>query len=231
MTLYALLALSVQSALHAEHDAVRYAEEAMTEQPAGLRERMRRTVLNEIAEVALKLFTERSYETVTIDDIATAAGLSRRSVFRYFSTKEDIVVGKFDFVADDMLAELRARPAGEPVWQSLRRAFDLLVPYVDAPGKHEVAEPMQRIVFQTPALLASYLLKLQRMQDAAETALRERAAQAGTPYAADDPAPRAITGAAFGCLVAAQHAWLAGGAKGTFADAIDHAMSAVAPRG
>ena len=65
------------------------------------------------------------------------------------------------------------------------------------------------MLFQTPALLASYLLKLQRMQDAAETALRERAAQAGAPYAADDPAPRAITGAAFGCLVAAQHAWLA----------------------
>jgi AcrR family transcriptional regulator len=231
MTPYALLSLSVNLALCAERGAVCYAGEDMTEPPAGLRERMRRTVLNEIAEVALKLFTERGYETVTIDDIAAAAGLSRRSVFRYFSTKEDIVVGKFDFVAGDMLAELRARPAGEPVWQSLRRAFDLLVPYVDAPGKHEVAEPMQRIVFQTPALLASYLLKLQRMQDAAETALRERAAQAGAPYAADDPAPRAITGAAFGCLVAAQHAWLAGGAKGAFADAIDRAMSAVSPRG
>jgi hypothetical protein len=58
-------------------------------------------------------------------------------------------------------------------------------------------------------------LKLQRMQHAAETALRERAAQAGAPYAADDPAPRAITGAA----------------KGAFADAIDRAMSAVSPRG
>ena len=114
MTPYASMSLSVKLALHAENDAVCYAEEAMTEQPAGLRERMRRTVLNEIAEVALKLFTERSYESVTIDDIAAAAGLSRRSVFRYFSTKEDIVVGKFDFVAGDMLAELRARPASEP---------------------------------------------------------------------------------------------------------------------
>ena len=203
----------------------------MNDKSPPLRERTRRAVQKEITDTANALFVERGYEATTIDDIAAAVGMSQRSVFRYFPTKEEIVVGKFDFVADDMLAELRARPAGEPVWQSLRRALDLLVPYVDAPGKHEVAEPMQRIVFQTPALLASYLLKLQRMQDAAETALRERAAQAGKPYAAADPAPRAITGAAFGCLVAAQHAWLADGAKGAFADAIDRAMSAVSPRG
>jgi hypothetical protein len=89
---------------------------------------------------------------------------------------------------------------------------------------------MQRIVFATPGLLASYLEKLYRMQDAAETALRERAAQAGAPYAPDDPATRAVTGAAFGCLLAAQRAWLTGGANGTFADAIDRAMKTVAPR-
>jgi hypothetical protein len=88
---------------------------------------------------------------------------------------------------------------------------------------------MQRIVFATPGLLASYLEKLHRMQDAAEVAVRERAQAAGSPYAPDDPAPRAITGAAFGCLLAAQHAWLAGGANGTFADAIDRAMAAVGP--
>src|SRR3984957_9617475 len=145
MTPYAILSLSVNLALYAERGAVCYAGEDMTEPPAGLRERMRRTVLNEIAEVALKLFTERGYETVTIDDIAAAAGLSRRSVFRYFSTKEDIVVGKFDFVAGDMLAELRARPAGEPVWQSLRRAFDLLVPHVDVPRQRELCHAMQHI--------------------------------------------------------------------------------------
>jgi len=115
------------------------------------------------------------------------------------------------------------------VWDSLRRVFDLLVPYVDAPGKHEVAEPMQHIVFSTPALFASYLQKLQQMQDAVVTALRERAAAAGAPYADDDPAPRALAAAAFGCLVAAQHSWLAGGAKATFAATLDRAMATIAP--
>ena len=202
----------------------------MSEKQPGLRERTRRAVQKEITDAANALFVEKGYEATTIDDIAAAVGMSQRSVFRYFPTKEEIVVGKFDFVADEMLEALRARPAGEPVWESLRRVFDLLVPFVDAPGKHEVAEPMQRIVFDTPGLLASYLQKLQLMQDAVVTALTERAASAGTPYASEDPAPRAVTAAAFGCLVAAQHSWLASGATGSFADAIDRAMSTVGPR-
>jgi AcrR family transcriptional regulator len=203
----------------------------MNEKQPGLRERTRRAVQKEITDAANRLFVERGYEATTIDDIAAAVGMSQRSVFRYFATKEEIVVGKFDFVADEMLNVLRSRPADEPVWDSLRHVFDLLVPYVDAPDKHEVAEPMQRIVFDTPALFASYLQKLQLMQDAAVSALTERAASAGVPYASDDPAPRAVTAAAFGCLLAAQYSWLAANAKGSFADAIDRAMSTVGPRG
>ncbi|MFI5613992.1 TetR/AcrR family transcriptional regulator [Amycolatopsis sp. NPDC051903] len=201
----------------------------MNEHRPGLRERTRRAVQQDITEAAQRLFVEHGYERTTMDDVAEAAGLSRRSLFRYFPTKEDLIVGKFEVLADTMVERLRERPLDELVWESLRRAFDLLVPYVDAPGKHEVAEPMQRIVFATPALLASYLEKLQRMESAAEVALRERAGLRGTPYQPADPAPRAVIGAAFACLLAAQHAWLAGGAKATFADCLDHAMSAVAP--
>ncbi|MBA8807680.1 TetR/AcrR family transcriptional regulator [Promicromonospora sukumoe] len=190
----------------------------------------REAVRAQITEVANALFVEQGYEQTTIDDIAATAGISQRSVFRYFPTKEDLVVGKFDLVAEGMITVLHDRPIDEPVWDSLRRCFDLLVPYVDAPGKREVAEPMQRIVFDTPHLFARYLEKLQRMQDAVVTALRERAAATGRAYADDDPAPRALTAAAFGCLVAAQHSWLASNGYGSFAAAIDRAMSTVGPR-
>jgi AcrR family transcriptional regulator len=196
----------------------------------GLREITRQAVRKQITEAANELFVERGYENTTIEDIAAEVGMSQRSVFRYFETKEDIVVGKFDYVADDMLKALRARPHAEPLWESLRRCFDLLVPFVDAPGKAEVAEPMQRIVFETPNLLARYLEKLQRMQDAVVVAVCERAAAAGTPYAEDDPAPRAIAAAAFGCLVAAQYSWLSAAERGSFAAAIDRAMASVGPR-
>jgi hypothetical protein len=75
--------------------------------------------------------------------------------------------------------------------------------------------------------LARYLEKL---QDAVVAVIVERAAGAERGYASDDPAPRAITAAAFGCLVVAQHSWLAGRAKGSFAAAIDRAVATVGPR-
>ncbi|GAA2682264.1 MULTISPECIES: TetR/AcrR family transcriptional regulator [Actinosynnema] len=194
--------------------------------PPGIRERARKALQREIGDAALALFVERGYEATTIGDIAEAVGMSKRSVFRYFATKEEIVVGKLDLAAETMLAALLARPAGEPVWTSLRRVFDLL----DDSGGAGRAEPVHRVVLETPALLAAYLQKLQEIQEAVVGGLRERAETAGTPYAPDDPAPRALTAAAFGCLLAAQHAWLAPGARGTIGDALDRAMATLVPR-
>jgi AcrR family transcriptional regulator len=196
----------------------------------GLRERTRRVIQKEITEAAERLFVERGYEATTIEHIAEAVGMSRRTLYRYFSTREDVVLGKFDVVADEVLDALRARPVGEPVWASLRHSFDGLIAHLDDAGNTELAEPMQRILFGTPDLLARYLEKLERVQGAAELVVRERAATAGAPWADDDPTPRAVVAAAVGCVLAAQHAWLAGGAKETFAVMVDRAMAAVGPR-
>jgi AcrR family transcriptional regulator len=190
-----------------------------------LRERTRRAVQKEIGDAAFTLFAARGYDATTIDDIAAAVGMSPRSVFRYFATKEEILVGKLDLGADDMLDILRARPAGEPAWTSLRRLFDI----VGTPDQQEALKPIQRVVFETPALLAVYLQKLHSIQDAIVAALMDRAEAAGTPYAPDDPAPRALTAAAFGCLVAAQHAWMAPATNDSLATYIDRAMATVNP--
>lgn len=188
-------------------------------------------VKREITDAASALFAERGYKATTIDDIAAAIGMSQRSVYRYFPTKEALVIGKFDFVADGMLEALRQRPPGESLWESLRRVFDVLVAHADGSEALATSEPIQQIVFETPAILAVYLQRLQQLQDAVVDVVIARAHAAGVPYAKDDPAPRALTGAAFGCLVAAQHSWLAGGRKGKFANAIDRAMRVVRPLG
>ncbi|MFC3452672.1 TetR/AcrR family transcriptional regulator [Amycolatopsis speibonae] len=191
----------------------------------GIRERTRRAIQREIGEAALALFLERGYDNTTIADVAAAVGMSQRSVFRYFRTKEEIVVSKMDLVVEPMQEVLRARPPDEPVWVSLRRLFFML----DQPDTPKTAEQTHRIILETPALLAAYLGKLQQMQEAVVDVVYERAAAIGKPYTVDDPAPRALMAAAFGCLVAAQHSWLASG-TGTLGEAIDRAMATLAPQ-
>jgi AcrR family transcriptional regulator len=201
----------------------------MTKQREGLRERTRKAVQRQITETADALFTSRGYELTTIEDIAIAAGISPRSIFRYFPTKEYIVLGKLDLIAEEMLSLLDRRPAEEPVWQSLRRMFDRLTVHEEKAQGHQVSEAVKRVVFGTPVLFASYLQKMQQLQSAVVIVLLDRAKRTGQPYAADDPAPRALTAAAFGCLIAAEHAWLAGAAKGTIAEAIDRSMATLTP--
>jgi len=186
-----------------------------------LRERTRRAVQREIGDAAVRLFIERGYDATTIDDIAAAVGMSPRSVFRYFATKEEIVVGKFERGAAEMLGLLRARPAGEEVWVSLRRLFDV----VEEPDQREITRPIQRVVFETPALFAVYLQMLQGIQNGVVEVLRERVA-----YAPQDPTPRVLTAAAFGCLVAAQHAWLAEETEEPLLTYVDRAMAVITPR-
>jgi AcrR family transcriptional regulator len=67
--------------------------------PNDLRERKRRVTLDRIAETGLKLFIENGYEATTLDAIAAASGISRRTFFYYLKSKEDVLMahesGKF----------------------------------------------------------------------------------------------------------------------------------------
>ncbi len=86
----------------------------------------RASVRDQIADRALLLFDQNGFDETTIDDIALAVGISSRSFFRYFPAKEDVVLNDptpFGEIVRDTAA---ARPANEPVWAVLRRAFDPL---------------------------------------------------------------------------------------------------------
>src|SRR3712207_3620346 len=78
--------------------------------PAGLRERTRRTVQAEIAAAAMRLFLDRGFEATTMEQIAAEVGISRRSLFRYFGTKEDIVLGDHAEQGRVVREALEARP-------------------------------------------------------------------------------------------------------------------------
>ena len=86
-----------------------------------------RALRGEITAHALGLFSARGFDAVTADELAEAVGVSRRTLFRLFASKEDIVVAAFDTLGDEAVAALRERPADEPPWTALRQALGAAV--------------------------------------------------------------------------------------------------------
>jgi TetR/AcrR family transcriptional regulator, regulator of mycofactocin system len=77
----------------------------------------------EISHAALTLFMERGFDQTTIDDIAREAGIGRRTLFRYFPSKNDLPWGDFDTLLDRMREHLAAMPDDIPMMEQLRVAI------------------------------------------------------------------------------------------------------------
>src|SRR5919206_2432819 len=105
----------------------------------GLRERHRKRTAADLEEAALSLFGERGFDAVTIDDIAAAADVSRRTFFRYYASKEDVILSDHPKRLDELAAALDRRPADEPALTALRHAIISL-----AEGYEEQREHMLR---------------------------------------------------------------------------------------
>ncbi len=83
-----------------------------TEAAEGLRARKRRETRERIAEAGLSLFLQHGFEAVTLDQVALAADISRRTFFHYFDSKEDILLAWESDAETAFLEALAAEPAG-----------------------------------------------------------------------------------------------------------------------
>jgi AcrR family transcriptional regulator len=93
----------------------------MSNREPGLREIRRMKTQRAIQEHAMRLFAERGYDATTVADVAAAAEVSSMTVFRYFPTKEDLVMAdEYDPVIIDAI---RARPADEPLLHRIGAAL------------------------------------------------------------------------------------------------------------
>src|SRR5215470_308693 len=72
--------------------------------------------------IALRLFTEQGFDETPIEQIAAGAGVSRRTFFRYFSSKPGVLWGEFDAEVEAIRAALAAVPAEVPMMDAIRRA-------------------------------------------------------------------------------------------------------------
>jgi AcrR family transcriptional regulator len=87
---------------------------------AGLRERKKRATRNAIRDAAMRLFEQDGFTHTTFDRIAEAADVSRATVFSYFPTKEEIVIGEGAAAIGALAGTLAERPAGQDTIATVR---------------------------------------------------------------------------------------------------------------
>jgi AcrR family transcriptional regulator len=154
--------------------------EQATAEPEGLRDRKKRQTRAAIADAAMTLFARDGFDAVTVADVARAADVSEKTVFNYFPSKEDLVLVHGDERRAELIAAVRARPAGTPISAPFRAQTLAFVEQVEA-------GPVERIV-AVPRLVAGSRALRERLLIGWEQEARELAPaiaeEAGLP--ADD---------------------------------------------
>ncbi|YCK37001.1 TetR family transcriptional regulator [Actinomadura sp. ATCC 39365] len=121
----------------------------------GLRELQRQRVHEAISTAAIALFLERGFDEVPVTEIAAAAGVSKPTLFKYFPTKEDLVLHRFADHKGEAARVVRGRAPGEhPVAALRRHHLDGLAAHDPVTGLNDHPEVLafHRMVFDTPSL-------------------------------------------------------------------------------
>jgi AcrR family transcriptional regulator len=128
------------------------------EQRTGLRERKKNATWELLRNTALDLFEERGFDNVSVAEIAAAAEVSKATVFNYFPSKEDLVIGGMKHHTGDAARIVRERPVGRTPHEALREHFLHLIEH-RAPQVGMSDNPMylrvQRLLAANPSLFIS----------------------------------------------------------------------------
>lgn len=187
-------------------------------------QRSRQAAYAEITSVAMRLFLEQGFEQTTIDQIASTAGISRRSFFRYFGTKEDIVLGDLATQGTRMRDALQQVPLSVGPWEALREALAAVDALVIESG---ITLKIATMMYETPSLRSRCIEKHLHWQSLLVPDIRRRLGLAEDDLT--DPAPGAIVASAIACLDVAGELWTRGGGQGELAELYDRAVAAVRP--
>ncbi len=137
--------------------------QAIPAPPQSLRQRKQEVVRQALSAAAEELFLSRGFEATTVEQIAQAAGVSRRTFFRYYESKEDVLVERSDQLGEQLFVELSARPRQEPPLLAIRNA---LVPAIE----NGLADPdfvrcVIRLLRETSALRRAMMERRNRLEE------------------------------------------------------------------
>jgi len=189
-------------------------------QSGGLRERKKARTRASLREHALRLFREKGYQNTTVEQIAAAAEVSPSTFFRYFPTKEDVVLQ--DDMDTRMIEALERQPPGLGPVAAVRAATrQVFASYTAADV--DVIRETTRLTMTVPEIRARALDEFARAIGGIAEALAKRSGRA-----ADDLAVRTVAGAIVGVIMSITIPW-EGWAEGRdFADSfgsIDEALA------
>ncbi len=159
------------------------------------------TTHSELSHLALQMFLDRGFDETTVDEIARAAGIGRRTFFRYFASKNDLPWGDFDSLLSAMRAQLRSLPPETPLMDAIRVAVIEFNRFPDAelPFHRE----RMRLLLNVPSLVAHSTLRY--------AAWRQVIAAFAAERLGSDPdtlEPQSIAWACLGLCLAAYEQWL-----------------------
>jgi AcrR family transcriptional regulator len=188
----------------------------------GLRERQRVQLQRELSQAGIRLFIEKGFQNTTVDEIVDALGVSRRTFFRHFASKEDVLFLWYDELTGELVAACAARPADEDPFASVCAALYGLLAYYDADPLW--ARDMVRVTAETPALIGRSLEKRAMWQRALAEVIRSRLPDSRMR----DLSARIVSMAAVNAFALGVEAWQEVGEAGDIRSFVDAAFAKAA---
>lgn len=174
---------------------------AIADPPSTRSGRAPATTHGELSHVAITLFLERGFDSTTIDDIVWAAGIGRRTFFRYFPSKNDLPWGDFSSLLSQMRAYFATADPERPLFDVLRRAIIDFNRFPNEELPHH--RDRMRLLLTVPSLAAYSTLKY---ADWRRVIAEYAAARRGESV--DDFVPQTIAWASLGVCIGAYEHWL-----------------------
>ena len=190
----------------------------------GLRERKKERTREALEAAALDLFERKGFDHTTVDEIVDTCDVSRRTFFRYFSSKEEVFKGDQDEKAAMVATLLAQRPADEPALESVRVVILGICSQLG--DDREASLRRMRIAAASHDL---HQLEVEGYDSRTDGLVNALLARSNAPVEADSRLQmRLVIGAAMVVMRSVAEQWMADDGRGDLVQMVDHAFDLLA---